>query len=101
MIKRILIVGGASGIGLSIAMEMVTREKTQKVYIVDKAPFPKELSHNKIESFQFDLAREDYAFFDRFDDIDSMMITAGFGRLSRLNLSTCPVERITPASLAA
>lgn len=83
MIKRILIVGGASGIGLSIAMEMVTREKTQKVYIVDKAPFPKELSHNKIESFQFDLAREDYAFFDRFDDIDSMMITAGFGRLSR------------------
>ena len=82
MMKRMLVVGGANGIGLAIAQEMANRAVTEKVYIVDKAPLQEQYAHPKIESFQFDLTTEDYSFFDRFVDIDALMITAGFGRLA-------------------
>lgn len=80
--KRILVVGGANGIGLSIAKVLASREETEKVYIVDKAPLADEYQEDKIESFQFDLTSEDYSVFDQFADIDGLMITAGFGRLA-------------------
>lgn len=106
MIKRILVVGGANGIGLAIAHEMANREGTEKVYVVDKAPLMEEYAHPKIQAFQFDLTSEDYSFFDRFDNIDSLMITAGFGRLAlfkdvpenyimnSFNVNTIPVLRL-------
>jgi len=106
MIKRILIVGGANGIGLAIATEMAARESTEKVYVVDKAPLKNEYSHPKIDSYIFDLAVDDYSFFDRFNDIDGLMITAGFGRLvlfknvpeqhiiDSFNVNTIPVFRL-------
>ena len=80
--KRILIVGGANGIGLSIAMQIVKKDTCEKVYIVDKASLDDEYKHPKIEYFQFDLTNTDYSFFNRFFDIDALMITAGFGRLA-------------------
>lgn len=106
MIKRILVVGGANGIGLAIAHEMANRESTEKVYVVDKAPLLEEYAHSKIQSFQFDLTSVDYSFFDRFDDIDALMITAGFGKLAlfkdvpenyimnSFNVNTIPVLRL-------
>lgn len=106
MIQRILVVGGANGIGLAIAHEMANRESTEKVYVVDKAPLMEEYAHPKIQAFQFDLTSEDYSFFDRFDNIDSLMITAGFGRLAlfkdvpenyimnSFNVNTIPVLRL-------
>ena len=80
--KRILVVGGANGIGLAIAMELAQRPETEKVYVVDKAPLAAEHHKPNIDSWQFDLAADDYSFFDRFDDIDAMMLTAGFGKLA-------------------
>lgn len=80
--KRLLVVGGANGIGLSIATEVAKQDGCEKVYIVDKVPVISENQNPKFECFQFDLTNEDYSFFDRFSDIDSLMITAGFGRLS-------------------
>lgn len=80
--KRILIIGGANGIGLSIAKVLTQKETTEKVYIVDKAPLAEEYQEEKIEAIQFDLTNEDYSIFDRFTDIDGLMITAGFGRLA-------------------
>ncbi|MBP3763131.1 MAG: SDR family oxidoreductase [Bacteroidales bacterium] len=103
---RLLVVGGANGIGLAIAQEMARRESTEKVYIVDKASLQDFYAHQKIESFEFDLTNEDYLFFDRFSDIDGLMITAGFGRLSlfkdvteghiiqSFNVNTIPVLRL-------
>ena len=79
--KRILIVGGANGIGLSIAKVLTARNETEQVYILDKAPLAEEYQEDKILSFQFDLTSEDYSIFDRFQDVDTLMITAGFGRL--------------------
>lgn len=106
MIKRILVVGGSNGIGLSIATELAKRDSVEKVYIVDKAPLAEEYGNPKFEAFQFDLTNEDYSFFDRFDDINALMITAGFGKLalfkdvpesyitSSFNVNTIPVLRL-------
>lgn len=80
--KRVLIVGGANGIGLSIAKVLTSRQEIEKVYIVDKAPLAEEYKEQKIESFLFDLTNEDYSLFDRFSDIDGLVITAGFGKLA-------------------
>lgn len=104
--KRILIVGGANGIGLALAQNLAQRESTEKIYVVDKASLSKEYSHDKIDSFQFDLSSGDYVFFDRFTDIDSLIITAGFGKmalfknvseqhiLDSFNVNTIPVLRL-------
>ncbi|MDO5760164.1 MAG: SDR family oxidoreductase, partial [Bacteroidota bacterium] len=43
---------------------------------------PKEYENKKIKNFIFDLTQEDYTFFDQFKDIDSLIITAGFAKLS-------------------
>ena len=104
--RRALVVGGANGIGLSIATELAKREEIEKVYIVDKAPLAEEFSNAKFEGYQFDLTNEDYSLFDRFSDIDTLMITAGFGKLSlfknvpeshimnSFNVNTIPVLRL-------
>ena len=80
--KKILIVGGANGIGLSMAHVLAERAETEKVYVVDKAVLAEEFQHEKIKSFQYDLTNEDYSLFDSFSDIDGLIITAGFGRLA-------------------
>lgn len=80
--RKALVIGGANGIGLSIATELAERAECTKVYIVDRSPVPQEFSNEKFESFIFDLNEKDYSFFDRFKDVDCLMITAGFGKLA-------------------
>lgn len=80
--KKVLIVGGANGIGLSCAKVLTSLAETEKVYIVDKAPLADEYKEDKIESFQFDLTCENYSIFDQFTDINGLIITAGFGHLA-------------------
>lgn len=104
--KRVLVVGGANGIGLSIATELALKDGVEKVYIVDKASIAEEFQNAKFEEYCFDLTSEDYSFFDRFSDIDTLMITAGFGILSlfknvseeyiinSFNVNTIPVLRL-------
>ena len=104
--KRVLVVGGANGIGLSIATELSKKTEVEKIYIVDKAPLAGEFDNPKFQSFQFDLTQSDYSFFERFVDIDGLMITAGFGRLqlfkdadenmimNSFNVNTIPVLRL-------
>lgn len=80
--KRVLIVGGASGMGLSIATELAKRPDVERVFIIDKANILDEFKQDKFEAHQFDLTSSDYTIFNRFNDIDTLFITAGFGRLS-------------------
>ena len=80
--KRVLIVGGANGIGLSIAKILSSRSEVEKVFIVDKNPLDSVYKEDKINSYQFDITSEDFSIFDQFNDIDGLMITAGFGRLA-------------------
>lgn len=79
--KKTLVVGGANGIGLSIATELAQRPTVERIYIVDRVPVSVENLHPKFDCHIFDLESDDYSIFDRFNDIDSLMITAGFGSL--------------------
>lgn len=104
--KRALIVGGSSGIGLSMAVILASREDVEKVFIVDKTSFPEYCMTEKIDYHKFDLTTSDYSIFDAFSDIDTLIITAGFGRLALFqdmdeslistyfNVNTIPVLRI-------
>ena len=80
--RKALVVGGANGIGLSIAVALAADENYEKIYIVDRVLPDEEQTREKFECLQFDLMSEDYSLFDRFNDIDTLMITAGFGRLA-------------------
>ena len=80
--RKALIVGGANGIGLSIATQLSNREDCERVYIVDKVLIAEQYLNQKFESIQFDLITEDYSIFDSFKDVDTLMITAGFGKPS-------------------
>lgn len=80
--KKALIVGGANGIGLSIATQLSRNKDYDKVYILDKLQIKKEFLNPKFDAIQFDLSCEDYSIFDGFKDVDTLVVTAGFGRLS-------------------
>ena len=104
--KRALVVGGANGVGLGIATELAKRSDVERVYIVDKSPVSADHLNEKFSCCQFDLTSSDYSIFHQFEDIDTLMITAGFGRLqlfrdvddamitSSFNVNTIPVLRI-------
>lgn len=104
--RKVLVVGGANGIGLSIATELAKRTDVEKVYIVDKVSLTEEFANEKFKAYQFDLTQEDYSIFDKFQDVDTLMVTAGFGRLAlfkdvdesmiplSFNVNTIPVMRI-------
>lgn len=79
--KEALIVGGANGIGLAVAMELAAMPSMHCVHIVDRAPLSPQYHGNKIHSYEFDLTSNDYSFFDRFSTVDTLFISAGFGRL--------------------
>ena len=76
--RRALIIGGSSGIGLSITLNLHNYEL---ITIIDKQKPIVNLPNNVI-FHQFDLYNTDYSVFDRFLDVDTLIITAGFGRLS-------------------
>lgn len=80
--KKALIIGGANGIGLGIATELAKKDEIQTINIIDKALLSDEFSNPKFNFFQFDLTKSDYSIFDKFQDIDTLVITAGFGKLA-------------------
>ncbi|MCF0199230.1 MAG: SDR family oxidoreductase [Bacteroidaceae bacterium] len=80
--KKALVVGGANGIGLAIARELAQRAGMERVTVVDKAPVAPEHLLPGMESLLLDLASDDYSVLDRVTDIDTLVITAGFGKLA-------------------
>ena len=78
---RALVVGGSSGIGLSIVLDLVGRDAYDRVYVLDKAAFPEVYKSEKIVSSLCDLSLGDYSCLEAIDDIDALFITAGFGHL--------------------
>lgn len=80
--RRALVVGGANGIGLSIATLLAEDERFDRIYIVDRTEIASEFQHHKFIFKKFDLCSDDFSLFDTFSDIDTLMITAGFGHLA-------------------
>ena len=80
--SRALVVGGANGIGLAIATLLAERQECDRVYIVDRVAVAAEHANAKFHFTQFDLMSDDFALFEGFEDVDTLIITAGFGRLA-------------------
>ena len=79
---KALVVGGSSGIGLSIALNLVAQQEWDVVYVIDKNPIPKEFFSNKMQYVQMDLVESvNHQVLNKMDDISALYITAGFGHL--------------------
>ncbi len=78
---KALVVGGSSGIGLSIVLNLIERDDYDCVYVLDKAEFPSAYKSDKISSVVGDLSVGDYSCLDEITDIRALFITAGFGHL--------------------
>ena len=79
---KALVVGGSSGIGLSIVLQLVSRKHIEQVYVLDKQTFPNQYSSDKICAVIHDLAKEPIeATLSKLDSIQALYITAGFGHL--------------------
>lgn len=79
--KTALVVGGSSGIGLAIVKQLLEQDY-YKIYIYDRKN--SYFLSNKIEFTQFNLVEDDFDKFDSLvDKVDTLVITAGFGRVSK------------------
>lgn len=78
---KALVVGGSAGIGLSITLDLASRRECDIIWVLDKNQFPTEYHQEKIIFRQFDLLSDDFSILSEFDDVDSLFITAGFGKL--------------------
>lgn len=80
-----LVIGGANGIGLAIATLLAEDERFDNIHIVDRQAVASEFQHPKFRSHTFDLRSEDYSLFDTFTEVNTLIITAGFGRLAHFS----------------
>lgn len=78
---KALVIGGSSGIGLSIVLQLVHDTEVEYVCVIDKVEFPKEYAGKKISYYRCDLSIGDYSVLDGIDDVQALFITAGFGHL--------------------
>ncbi|WP_430934118.1 SDR family NAD(P)-dependent oxidoreductase [Saccharicrinis sp. 156] len=76
--RKALVIGGSNGIGLSIVKNL---QGYDKIYIVDRQVPDVQLSDN-ISYERFDLRTQDYSIFKKYNDVDSLIITSGIGRLA-------------------
>jgi short-subunit dehydrogenase len=75
--NKALVIGGSNGIGLSIVKNL---NNYDHIYIVDKQSPQLELPDN-ISFEEFDLRNTDLSIMNKYDDINCLIITAGFGKL--------------------
>lgn len=105
--KKALVVGGNSGVGLAITLSLLDRD-CQFVYIVGKdAPRPEDIPQSKKAVFQnktafqrVDLTQDKLDVLDGMADIDTLIITAGFGRVAPFEeLTAAEVEKLVACNM--
>lgn len=87
--NRALIIGGSNGIGLAIALEL--SQSCNSVVVVDKATPDSTLPVN-CSFCKANLLSGDFSFLREYNNIDTLVITAGFGRVASF-------DSITPAEI--
>ena len=107
--KKALVVGGNSGVGLASVLELLSRG-CEHVYIVGKGQVAEEaIPQDRLEAFRqstsfvnLDLNQENYAIFDEIQDIDTLIITAGFGRVALFeNLTETEIKNLIKCNALA
>ena len=78
--KESLVIGGSNGIGLAITLEL--QKKGCIVHVVDKTQNDLFGSSNNIHFEQVNLLTTDFSFLENYKNIDTLVITAGFGRIA-------------------
>ena len=78
--KESLVIGGSNGIGLAIALEL--QKKGHFVHVVDKVKNDTLDQYDNIRFCQANLLNTDFSFLEQYKDIDTLVITAGFGRIA-------------------
>lgn len=78
--KKALVIGGANGIGLAIALLLA--KEYEQVTIIDKVGSNMEMPNNVVIEIA-NLLNSDLSFLANHHDIDTLIITAGFGRVTR------------------
>lgn len=73
-----MIVGGAGGMGAAVTQELLN-SGYKKVYVVDRGE--PDYNADGVEYVRFNLVSDDIAELKKYDDIDTLIITAGVGRL--------------------
>ncbi len=105
--KKALVVGGNSGIGLAITINLINKNYDH-VYIVGKdSPIVSDISNINVSEFfaktsfyRMNLISEDYHIFDSISDIDTLIITAGFGRVATFdNLTEAEITNLTKCNM--
>lgn len=77
---KAIVVGGNSGIGLAIVNKLLD-DGYSHIIVVGKDE-PKCVFDNRVSFDKINLINGDYSFFDSITDIDTLIITCGFGRVS-------------------
>lgn len=78
--KQALVIGGSNGIGLSITLEL--QNKGYAVHVVDKERNSMLDTLTQVDCEQINLLSTDFSFLQRYPSIDTLVITAGFGRIA-------------------
>ena len=96
---KALVVGGNSGIGISAVLNLLER-KYDHIYIVGKdepnlnvvPEYYKSDFESKVSFQKLNLTSEEYGIFNQIRDINTLIITAGFGRIA-------PFEELTETEI--
>ncbi len=75
--KRAVVVGGSNGIGLAFVNKLLLDEYNEIIIFDKDAPH---ISNNRIKYIKINLIECDYSVFEQYQDVDTLIITAGFGR---------------------
>lgn len=78
--KEALVIGGSNGIGLAIALEL--QKRGCLVHVVDKAQSSVVEASENMRFRQANLLNADYSFLEEYKDVDTLVVTAGFGRIT-------------------
>ena len=78
--KEALVIGGSNGIGLAITLEL--HHQGYLVHVVDRSQNEQLCQMENIHFQQVNLLTTDFSFLEDFKNIDTLVITAGFGRIA-------------------
>ncbi len=100
--KKALVVGGNSGLGLALVLNLL-ENKYEQIYIVgNNEPKDEDIPDNlydnfkqKIKYIRCNLVNCEYDFLEECNDINTLIITCGFGRVSSFdNLTTAEINNL-------